>query len=249
MTMTSNNYYRQGTSLREVNCRNRKNSHIALGSIIVFVGLFILGRRLGIFYMPPFRLWSLLILGVGIYSGIKHRFTNMGSWVLIAIGLLFTIPKFFVWGVWSSHLVAPVLLIVIGTYLIVRPRKRFGNHFSEGITTVDEDVVNLDVSFGDRTSVITSKNFKGGVVSSNFGSAKVNLMQADALEPMVLELKVSFASVDILVPAHWDVEFKMDNSFSSVEDKRFLRTVVPDEKRVLVLKGNCSFGSITVKSL
>ncbi len=78
---------------------------------------------------------------------------------------------------------------------------------------------------------------------------KVNLLQADSDENMVIDLKISFGTVELLVPSHWDVVFDIGNSFSSIEDKRYMRVVPDGSKKILTLKGSCSFGSVTVKSI
>ena len=229
-------------------CRDHKGSRIALGTFVVLIGVILLLSRVGFFFFP-FHVWPLILIAIGIYSGIKHHFRHLGSWVLIILGVLFTIPRFAVFGVMSTHLVAPILLIAFGVFLILRPCRRHFRDYAKEFATTDDDSINLDVSFGERTSVVTSKNFKGGFIGNTFGETKLNLLQADSQEPIVLDLKVSFGAVEIIVPSHWDVEFQVSNSFASVEDKRYMRVVQPDEKKLLIIRGNCSFGSISVKTV
>ena len=245
--MTSQNF-RQANPRFPRHCRDHKNSRIALGTFVVLIGAILLLSRIG-FFIFPFHVWPFILIAIGIYSGIKHNFSHMGSWVLIVLGILFAIPRFAVFGVMSTHLVAPLLLIVFGIFLILKPRRRYFRDYTKDFVTTDENSINLDVSFGERTSVVTSKNFKGGFVGNTFGETKLNLLQADSQEPMVLDLKVSFGAVEIIVPSHWEVEFQVSNSFASVEDKRYMRVVQSDEKKLLIVRGNCSFGSISVKTV
>lgn len=240
--------YQPTTSYYSRRCRDHRNGRIALGVLIVLIGAALLGRRLGLFFLP-FHIWPLVLVAIGIFSGIKHQFRNFGSWALITLGVLFMIPRFLVFGVMSTHLVGPILLVILGIYVIAKPRRRFWKDNHDAPIAMDEDMIHLDVTFGERSSVVTSKNFKGGIVSNTFGETRINLLQADSIEPMVLDLKVSFGSVEILVPSHWDVEFQINNSFASVEDKRYMRVVTTDDKRTLILKGSCSFGSVVVKSI
>jgi predicted membrane protein len=229
-------------------CRNSKNSRIAFGTLIILIGVLILSKRLGLFILP-FHVWPLILIAIGIYTGVKHQFRNFGSWALIALGVLFAVPKFWVLGVVSTHLVAPVILVLLGIYLIVTPRSHRWSRRNAMASTIENDVINLDATFGERTSVITSKSFKGGVVNNTFGSSKINLLQADSTEPIILDMKVSFGTVEVIVPSHWDIEFDINNSFASVEDKRYMRTTAGEEKRTLRMTGSCSFGSIMVKSV
>lgn len=245
--MTTRNY-QHPASRYAYRCRDHKTSRIAFGALIIAIGTLVLLKKLGLFLLP-FHVWPLVLIAIGVYTGVKHRFRHFGSWALIALGILFSIPRFLIFGVLSTHLVAPLMLIVLGVYLIAKPRRRHWQRFHSMTTTVDEDILSLDVTFGERNAVVTSKNFKGGTVSNSFSETKINLMQADNTEPMILDVAVSFGTVDILVPSHWDVEFQVSNSFATVEDKRYMRVVSTDEKRTLIIRGNCSFGSINVKSL
>lgn len=232
--------------------QQHRKKRIVIGIIIAIAGLLILAKTLGLLFFS-FHVWPVILLVIGISSGIKHHFRNFGSWVLIVLGILFMIPKFIVFGIVSTHLIFPVLLILLGIFIILKPNRgyrRFRDYRMHDYTsyTLDDDTIHVDVTFGERTSSVTSKNFKGGTVESTFGSAKINLLQADSPERMYLDLKVSFGTVEILVPSHWDISFQVDNTFASVEDKRYMRTT-SDPQRVLELRGSCTFGSIEVKSL
>lgn len=229
-------------------CRHSKNNRYFFGAIIVLIGLFILSKRLGLFFFPV-HIWPYILIAIGLYTGVRNQFRNFGSWVLIALGLLFAIPHFFVFGVLTNHLIGPVLIILLGVYLILQPNRRYYRQRQFTNTTLDEDYINLNVSFGEKSSFITSKNFKGGIINNTFGNAKVNLMQADSNEPMVLDMHVSFGAVDLLIPSHWELQLQVENSFSNIEDKRYMRVVQTEDKKILTIKGNCSFGAITVKSL
>jgi Cell wall-active antibiotics response 4TMS YvqF len=97
---------------------------------------------------------------------------------------------------------------------------------------------------------VTSKDFKGGLVNVTFGGCEVNLVQAELTEPTaVIDLRVSFGGVELIVPSHWDIQNEIDPSFGSVEDERTIQTTTTTEtKKTLILRGNCSFGSIEIKS-
>ena len=103
---TDTNFHPPVSQYKHMHCRNSKNSRIVLGALIILIGIVILSKRLGLFVLP-FHMFPLILIAIGIYSGVKHRFRNFGSWALIALGVLFAVPKFFVFGVLSTHLVAP----------------------------------------------------------------------------------------------------------------------------------------------
>lgn len=114
-----------------------------------------------------------------------------------------------------------------------------------------QDIEYLDsVSvFGNVKKNILSKNFKGGEIVNIMGGADINLMQADIQGPVVLEVVQIFGGTKIIVPAHWKVHPEMAAIFGGVEDQRFSYTAIPDDTRVLYIKGTSIFGGITIKSI
>lgn len=222
----------------------------SFGFILVLIGLVILSHHLGLFYLHYHLLWPIMLIALGIFIGIKHRFRNNSPFILIGIGVLNLIPRFEIMGVESSELAVPVMFILGGLLLMIRPRNRRCMPRERIISsTNDEDILNIDVTFGGRKAIVTSKQFKGGNISVAFAGAEINLMQADSTEVMTLDMKVSFGGVEIIVPSHWEVIMDMQPSFGNVEDHRSVRTLAAGEqKRTLMLRGTCSFGNVELKS-
>jgi len=115
--------------------------------------------------------------------------------------------------------------------------------------TTSDNTINIDVTFGGRKEFVTSKDFKGGTISTVFGGCEVNLMQADTTEKtMVLDIKVSFGGVELIVPSHWDIQNEVNPAFGSIEDERTIQTATAEDRKTLIIKGSCSFGSVEIKS-
>ena len=108
----------------------------------------------------------------------------------------------------------------------------------------------VDIVFGGRKEIVTSKDFKGGIVSVTFGGSEINLTQADFTEEqIVLDCRVTFGGVELIVPAHWEIQNNIVPSMGSVEDERMIYTgQTGDVKKKLILQGTCNFGSIEIKS-
>src|SRR5690606_26322804 len=111
------------------------------------------------------------------------------------------------------------------------------------------DYIDAVSVFGGIKKHIISKNFRGGEIVNIMGGADINLMQADIQGPVVLEVVQIFGGTKIIVPAHWKVHPEMAAIFGGVEDQRFTYTAVPDDTRVLYIKGTSIFGGITIKSM
>lgn len=231
--------------------RNSNRNHAGFGLVILIVGAAILLSKLNIFpYLSFHDLWPVILIIIGISIGVRKRFTNNAWWILILIGGLNLIPQFEIMGHSSRSLAVPVALIIGGLILIMRPRKK--NNYMQQVETIttDSQDVNVDVTFGGRKEIITSKEFRGGSICATFAGAELNLMQADSsVQPMVLHLQVTFAGVELVVPSHWELQNEIEPTFGSVEDHRMMRTASETENRkVLILKGSCSFGSVEIKS-
>lgn len=87
-------------------------------------------------------------------------------------------------------------------------------------------------------------------MSAIFGGAEINLTQADTKDPVIyMNVRTVFGGCEIIVPSHWDVKNEMFVALGSVEDQRVIRTADPNvNRKTLVLKGLCMFGSVEVKS-
>jgi hypothetical protein len=237
------------------------------GMIVIAVGVLLLLRAMHLLFFSLAFSWPILLIVIGGLIGIKSAFRNPGSWILILIGAANLTPQFTIMGQPSSVFAWPAVLILIGLSIMVRSGRKKRYPFMGGIyenrgpgnpinpantktfTTAESDL-NIDVTFGGRKEFVTAKDFKGGIVSVTFAGCEINLMQADTTEPaMILDLKVSFGGVELIVPSHWDVQNEISPAFGSVEDERTVQTAAPAEgRKTLILRGSCSFGSVEIKS-
>jgi hypothetical protein len=134
--------------------------------------------------------------------------------------------------------------------MVFRKKRYIPNEAQTPVVTHDADNVNIDVTFGGRKEIITSRSFRGGIVRATFAGVEINLAAADGgIQPMMLEIHASFAGVEIIVPSHWEIQNEINPTVGSVEDQRMVRTHdISADKRVLILRGSCSFGSVEIKS-
>ena len=167
------------------------------------------------------------------------------------IGVANLTPEFTIMGRPSEHFVWPTVVIIAGLAIALRPRKDRcfnGPIVRSGKTT--DGKLDVDVTFGGRKELITDKDFQGGTISVTFGGCELNLSRADFAGPSaVLDFRVSFGGVEMVVPSHWEIQNEVSPSFGSVEDERTMQTNATfEERKVLILRGNVSFGSIEIKS-
>lgn len=121
------------------------------------------------------------------------------------------------------------------------------NFFSSGSTDATiADRLEETAVFGNIRKTLISKNFIGGEVSTVFGSAEINLLQADIQQSARLEINAVFGSIRLIVPTHWQVKMKTAAVLGGIEDKRPKHAIYSD--KILLLEGNAVFGGIQIES-
>src|SRR5579872_932582 len=100
--------------------KSASNSRIILGAIIVVVGGILLADQLNVFLIPEWLFnWPTILILIGLYSGAKHNFSNLGWLVWIFIGGVFLLDDAMP-GMNISDFAWPAGLIILGVYLVTR---------------------------------------------------------------------------------------------------------------------------------
>lgn len=255
--------------MQEVNENNNshfRNSRIGSGLILLAAGLLLLASKLGAPIPGWIFTWPMILILVGIVSGVKNNFQNPGAFILIIIGFIFLVDQSFPF--WElRRFTVPFILIGIGIVFVLRPhrlRGRFSSYSNSKYTdpgspsktpdntSVGDDVsgehIDLHAVFGGVKKKIVSKNFKGGRIVSFMGGADISLMQADIQQPVVLEIHNLFAGTKIIIPSNWYLKNEISAIFGGVEDKRPVQAASPDENKMLILRGSCVFGGIDISA-
>ncbi len=138
---------------------------------------------------------------------------------------------------WLVLLIA--LLLTVGFSILLPKRKKQKHfHFDFEIDGTKKQKMGSSVVYIDCMS------FNNREIESNFGSATVHFTNIEAYQNgSALVIDNSFGSVTVLVPAAWRAEVDIDNSFGSITVPKTCNTAGP----VLYIKGDNSFGAVTVK--
>ena len=233
---------------------HKRRSRAFFGIALALGGLFYMLKEMDIIRFSINFTWPYILIIVGLFLGIKSKFHNAAWWILILIGGAYLVPVFEITkDHYSNELAWPALFVVVGLAIALHPKRdrckpSFKRKLDTTINTADK--INVDVTFGGRKEVVTSKEFAGGVTSVTFGGCEMNLSQADFTTPsVVLDFHISFGGVELIVPSHWELQNEISPTFGSVEDERTIQTAATAEnKKILILRGSCSFGSIEIKS-
>ena len=237
---------------------NSRSSNILSGLFILAIGVVALMRTT----IPGFPAWAfgweILLLAFGLFIGLRHNFRG-GAWlVLVLVGGIFLLRRIF--PAFSFNQIWPVVLIVIGLFIILRPRSRWkwdgtkktegssDSVFTEDIDYSKDDFVESTSIFGGAKKIIISKNFRGGNVENIFGGTELDLSQADFTGTAVIELTTIFGGTKLLVPSNWSVKSEAVTIFGGIEDKRRMQTMTEAAEKTLLIRGTVIFGGIDIKS-
>jgi len=235
-----------------------KNNSILTGAFILLIGIVALIKTT-IPEVPDWVFsWQMLLIAFGAFIGLRHNFRG-GAWlVLILVGGVFLLREIF--PEFAFRQIWPVVLIVLGLFIILRPRRRWkwdgtkktegasDSFFSEDIDYSKEDFVDSTSIFGGAKKIVISKNFKGGDLVNIFGGTELDLSQADFTGVAVIELTTIFGGTKLLVPSNWSVKSEAVTIFGGIEDKRRMQTVTEAPEKTLLIRGTVIFGGIDIKS-
>ena len=217
-----------------------------LGIGILLIGATFLARNLG--FIPHeieiYLGWELLFIFIGTAMLISGK---SGGLIFLLIGGFFLLQDithfYFRMRDWW-----PIILIVIGVSILLRQAGR-GKGDSSRIPKGSRDTDTIDDVniFGGGSKNITSKNFKGGKVTSIFGGADLNFHDAiPAPENAVIDLFTMFGGCTLYVPSDWTVRMEEFSLFGGFSDNR--RNVKADSNKVLIVKGLVIFGGGEIKT-
>ncbi len=221
------------------------NSKTWFGIVLVVLGGYFLLNNLDLIpsFIPYYFFgWEMILIVIGgamLVTGRKEGF------IFLIIGAVFIIPDIFYWPRIRFRDWWPIVLIIIGISIFLR--RRDGGFRDVG--DVDEDYIDDSSIFGGSEKSVSSKNFKGGKVTSIFGGSTINFSDAKmAEEGAIIDVFCLFGGNELIVPSDWTVVNESFVIFGGFSDRRS-RSVTEknDPKKILKIKGSIVFGGSEIK--
>ncbi|MGQ1909926.1 LiaF transmembrane domain-containing protein [Marinifilum sp. RC60d5] len=230
--------------------KNKESNRIVFGIFLIVFGCLLVLKNMDFipYYMEAVLFsWPALLFGLGalFYVGKKDKTTGF---VLMAVGGIFLLPLLFNWGFHWRGLFWPVILIVVGVFIIRRRNENMPNH-QKGTDNKLDYIDELNV-FGGGEKMINTKDFKGGKITCLFGGTELNLTHADLAEGTnVIDIFAMFGGCVLIIPSDWDVRVEVSAVLGGVADKRIPTTnYIVEPKKELVIKGFVALGGCEIKS-
>ena len=257
------------------------NGRIIVGVILILIGVFYFADN---FFFFPFQIrhilfsWPTILVVIGIVFLVTNRDSHTGL-ILIVIGGAFLITRYYNMSLGEVlREYWPVLLIIFGLMILLKPRKQVNYndkfehklfdeadnekfkqtfHKSKYDEKKDKDfvdnsseIINESIVFNHIDRRIYTPNFKGGKVTAVFGGADIDLRNAKLAEGrQVLNIEVVFGGINIYVPRDWKVVISVTSIFGAFDDQRRPASdATQDDSKVLEIKGSVVFGGGDLKN-
>jgi len=233
---------------------SKMNRRIFVGAAFLIIGILLTIDNLNIFRIDlPYYLfqWHSILIVVGVFMLTAREKVGFGITLMVIGGifLLDDMADYYYWNFGFSDIfdLWPLALVGVGLSLILKRNsdsQREKKSFENELDYVDELAV-----FSGAERVVTSKEFKGGKLTSIFGGTSLNLLNSDlARGTNVLDVFVLFGGCDIRVPADMNVKVKVTAIFGGFSDERkVINENDANDGKDLVIKGLVLFGGGEVK--
>ena len=219
-----------------------KNRNTWVAIVLIGLGAFFLFRNFDFFpyWIPSYLFgWEMIMILIGVAMLVTGKREGL---IFLGIGGIFILNDIFYLPHWHMGNLWPVILIIIGVSLFISRRNQSQANDNED----DADFFNDTAIFGGSERSFSSKNFKGGKVTSVFGGSDVNFQDAElGQREVIIDQFVMFGGNAFRVPDDWTVINESFVIFGGFGDKR--RNADRDPNKILRIKGTVIFGGGEIK--
>ncbi|MEO5590910.1 MAG: DUF5668 domain-containing protein [Chitinophagaceae bacterium] len=100
----------------------RHNGRVFGGLFLLVIGAIFFLKQADFFFLPNWLFsWPMILIAIGVFTGLKHNFRGAGWLIPIVIGGIFLVDRFDI-GFDLHRFIFPAILICIGLSLILRPK-------------------------------------------------------------------------------------------------------------------------------
>lgn len=235
---------------------SQMNRRVIIGALFLIIGAVLTLDNLHVFdfRLPSYLFrWHTFMIVIGIFIATVREKVGFGITLIIIGGvfLLNSMADYYWWDFDFRDIFRlwPLVFVVIGASLILKKANHSRDYEKKNIDGGDLDFVDELAVFGGAERMVTSKQFKGGKLTSIFGGTDLNLMNADLNHGTnVLDVFILFGGCDIRVPSDMNVKVKVTAIFGGFSDER--KMIAENEAnngKELIVQGLVLFGGGSVK--
>jgi predicted membrane protein len=106
---------------------HRGRGHIWAGLFLLVIGGVLLARALGVLFPDWLFTWPVILIALGLFTGLKHSFRGPAWFILIVVGSAFLIDEAFP-DMSVRAYILPFIIIAFGLLFILRPWRHRHRH-------------------------------------------------------------------------------------------------------------------------
>ncbi|GAB4074648.1 DUF5668 domain-containing protein [Barrientosiimonas marina] len=215
--------------------------------IVLGLGFFLQQSELWNFEQVLSAWWPLILIVIGMVQLIKRTYSSpITGLILLMAGILFLINQWVDFN--AAAFIWPLILILVGIDFLFSRRERKGSEqrYTKKSQHTDQLIKTFSL-FSEADVKSRSSDFNGGYVTTLFGEAKVDLLEADFPHEATMDLTSIFGDIDVKVPKNVNVEISGLPVFGEWDNNTRLQDSDGD---TAVLKINCLviFGDVDIKN-
>ena len=196
--------------------------------------------------------WPVLLIGIGLLTGILNGFRHFIWLALMAVGSFFLLQQQMPqWRL--EQYTTPLVIILVGFSFLLRRRSHHHGHahhyhnWWHWDTAGKGEFVDSTVVLGNVRKTVTYKNFTGGDVTGVLGAAVIDLSNADMSGHARMDITLCFGHAQLIVPPHWTIQSEITGFFGGINDKRTVHNIdMGQPPKILVLDGTAFCGSLEI---
>jgi predicted membrane protein len=229
---------------------HRHGSRIAVGAIIIVVGVLALLGNLGILDTHNLaQFWPALFAVFGVLKLFRARHAGgyaVGA-ALIAVGTLMTLNNV---GIIHFRMRDwwPVFLIFAGVLMLFKGRsrdRRGGDSMSAIEQVMHSDRLNTSAIMSGAKVKSDAQNFRGGELTAVMGGIELDLRQASIEGEAVLDVFALWGGISIKVPTDWSIVLNGVPILGGIDDK----TLPPmNSTKRLIIAGEVIMGGVEIRN-
>lgn len=230
---------------------NKTLKGILWGLVIILVGVAIALKIIGITFSLFFDGWWTLFIIVPCVFGLITEKSKTGNLIgiLIGVGLLLAARDVISFATFVK-LLCPVLLILVGIYIIYRSviRKPEKKNLAEQKQPETEGFSDSEYTsfFSGEKINYDGKSFFGTRLSAIFGSVRCDLRGAYITQDVTIHTTAIFGNVEVLLPEN--VRVNVDSSTLFLGDiSNRTKNAENVSAPTVTIRPMCIFGSVAVK--
>jgi predicted membrane protein len=227
---------------------SRISTQLVFGAIILAVGVILMLDNLEIVYAEDYlRWWPALVMVYGavrLFDRACNQFWSI-FWILAGGVLLLDrldIIEFSVRDWW------PIVLIAIGSAVLWGSMRKTPGQTailtgSEGVS--DDSTLNLTAIMGGFERRNSSRDFRGGKITTIMGGCELDLRQADIRDTATLEVFAIWGGISLKVPETWTVRLEGLPIMGGFSDET---RPAPSATKRLIIRGSVVMGGVEIKN-